>query len=54
MNTLTVTSDVKGTIKQLHFNLWDSARNDLHLTGNNYTTLVTPSIKKYFYKRIMQ
>lgn len=30
MNTLTVTSDVKGTIKQLHFNLWDSARNDLH------------------------
>lgn len=30
MNTLTVTSDVKGAIKQLHFNLWDSTRNDLH------------------------
>lgn len=30
MNTLTVTSNVKGIIKQLHFNLWDSARNELH------------------------
>lgn len=30
MNTLTITSDVKGAIKQLHFNLWDSTRNDLH------------------------
>ena len=30
MNTLTITSDVEDAIKQLHFNLWDSTRNDLH------------------------
>lgn len=30
MNTLTITSDKKDIIKQLHFNLWDSARNELH------------------------
>lgn len=30
MNTLTVTADKKGLIKQLHFNLWDSKQNNLH------------------------
>lgn len=30
MNTLTVTTDKKNYIKQLHFNLWDSKKNNLH------------------------
>ncbi len=30
MNTLTVTADKKNYIKQLHFNLWDSKKNNLH------------------------
>ena len=30
MNTLTVTADKKDLIKQLHFNLWDSKKNNLH------------------------
>lgn len=46
MNTITIISDKKDSIKQIHFNLWNSKKNNLHfldigiLCENDFSTIM--------------